>query len=112
MKELTLIVNDLRHLDSSYEVIMKFLNNPEHHFSVINTSIQQAIAQLHGDKSYNELIEYYDRVINVLNDRWWDNAYPLHDSHFHRSFKDYCNCPFTSLTEITDCVEKCIGGKA
>lgn len=112
MKELILTISDLRHLDQSVDVIMKFLAQPNQHFDVVNNSLHQAIAQLNSDKSLHELYNQYNKLMTILNDKWWDHCYPLHESHFHKSFKDYCNCPFTCITEIADCIEKCIGGKA
>ncbi len=35
-----------------------------------------------------------------------------HETHFHKNFAEFCNCPFTCLTELADCVERIAMGRS
>jgi hypothetical protein len=112
MKELQLTIESLAALDNSYDFIMIFLSQPAKHFELVDTTLRNTISKLFDtSKPINDMYTRYNQAINLLNDKWWDHPYPLHDSHFHKSFEAFCNCPYTSLTEIVDVMTKVLHGR-
>lgn len=111
MLELKLTIESLEALDNDANFIMIFLSQPEKHFHVVETTLKGTISKLFDtNKPMSELYQKYDSVVNLLNDKWWDHPYALHDHHFHKSFESFCNCPFTCLTEIIDVMNKVAKG--
>lgn len=45
---------------------------------------------------------------DIIANNYEAGVYSCHDTHFHTGFNSFLNCPFTSLTEIKDIVEKVI----
>jgi len=112
MKELFLTIDALKALDSNYEVIMNFLSRPDKHWELIDITLRHHINKLGSNATRAELITKYEQSLNLLYDQWWGNTYPLHDVHFHRNFVDYVNCPYSSLTEVIDCMNKILTGRS
>lgn len=111
MMELRLVIEHLRKMDEDYRVVALFLARPDTHFSLVESTIKDKItATFDTKKSINALSARYDEVMNRINDQWWNNTYAVHDIHFHKDFKSYCNCQFTCLTEIIDCLDKIVQG--
>jgi hypothetical protein len=112
VKELFSTIQELRRLDEDYKIIMQFLERPDKHFDLINMVLREQITKYFDtQKSFNDLTNKYDAVLNMIHDNWWGNVYPVHDVHFHKSFESFCNCPFTCITEVTDCLEKIANGR-
>lgn len=111
MKELQLTVESLAALDQNYEFIMNFLAQPGKHFEIVNSMLQNTISKtFDANKPLTEMHNKYNQAMHLLNDKWWDYPYACHDFHFHKSFESFCNCNFTSLTEIVDVMNKILHG--
>lgn len=111
MLELLNVVKTLEAMDTDVDTIMKFLATPETHFTLFDNMLKHEISRLHdANKPISVMVDKYDQYMNMLHDKWWGNTYPVHDSHFHKNFKEFCNCPFTCITEVVDCVNKVIRG--
>jgi hypothetical protein len=117
MREIQQAVERLRRLDDDYNFIMLFLNKPSEHFHFIDLTIKQEISKQFSPESPNfettgfDMMNHrYDAIMNKINDQWWGKIYPAHETHFHKNFKDFCNCPTTCLTEILDCLDKILVG--
>jgi hypothetical protein len=112
MRELYHTIEALKALDGNYDVIMRFLAKPEEHFALIDLTLKHHISKhIDPELPITVMTLRYDQAMNLLHDHWWGNTYPLHDVHFHKSFEDYVNCPFTCLTEVIDCMDKILQGK-
>lgn len=112
MLELLNVLQVLKAMDNDVNQIMIFLKQPERHFDLFNTMLQNEISSHHQPhEPVARLMQKYDGYMNLIHDNWWGNVYPVHDPHFHKNFKEFCNCPFTSLTEVVDCLDKIIQGR-
>jgi hypothetical protein len=116
MREIQQAVERLRRLDDDYKFIMLFLAKPHEHFNFIDLTIKQEISRQMTPESPNFETQYdamqhrYDQIMNKIADQWWGKIYPAHETHFHKDFKSFCNCPTTCLTEILDCLDKILIG--
>jgi hypothetical protein len=111
MKELIDATEQMRVLDTNVEFIMNFLKQPDKHFLIVEKFINDSIVKFFNpSQTFVQLTERRNQVMGLLNDKWWHNTYPVHDQHFHNSFESFCNCPFTCMTEIIDCLDKIAKG--
>lgn len=108
MKELELLLKNLKDLDSqSPEFCIQFYNKHYMHSALITDILRSSVRQLFpNSKSIEDLYSRYDMVYNRMVDLHWDNQYQCHDVHFHKTFEEWLNCPFTCLQEILDFLEK------
>lgn len=112
--ELDLIVQQLRIADDDPVFSMGIYEHPKDRFpflqhitsKVIVSSVNMMLATNASLDAEQMYVSRHNQVMSLLNDNFWSNMYPAHDSHFHRSLEQYLNCPFTCLTEIVDCIEK------
>lgn len=116
MRELLLLTASLRRYDADPEFVMKFWaiqqTGAAPAFSLVSQELHSAVNQRmldNGDARVSDIQNKYDQAFSRLCSEFWGHMYPQHDSHFHKSFEEFCNCPFTCLTEIADCVEHIAG---
>ncbi len=107
MKELLRLADSLRKLDEIPEVTMRFWALPSTHHNIIEDLLQDEIRRTGRERNleYDRMTNLYDQANSHLMANFWAFAWPNHDYHFHKSFAEYANCPYTCLTELADCVE-------
>lgn len=108
MKEIEMLLKNLKELDSqSVDFCMAFYHKPHMHSMLITDILRSSVAQIFPQaKSIEDLHSRMDLVYHRLVDSHWDNQYQCHDVHFHKSFEEWLNCPFTCLQEVLDFLEK------
>lgn len=113
MRELIRLSEELRRLDVNPISSMQFWESVKRDTSVFailhGITLEQTRA---GYESAEQLYYRFDALISRLNQDFWTQTWPVHDCHFHKSFAEFVNCPFTCLTELADCVEKIAMGRA
>jgi len=107
MIELTLLAQELRRSDEDAAFVLYMYDHPELRSRFIKDALYMRISHSPAAQllTMAELQNVYDRALSQLMANFWEHTYPAHDCHFHKSFEEFCNCPFTCLTEIADCVE-------
>ena len=108
MKEIAMLAEALRLLDANPEFTMAFFERPSNHYRVVMGMLMEQISLTARTRDLrdSEAQSIMNNTSSRLMSEFWPCAWPLHDVHFHKSFEEFCNCPFTCLTEIADCVEK------
>lgn len=111
MKELEELAHTLKALDSQGEFSLIFYHNPERHYQTVTDMLHITVASQHtaSEMTQAQLQNRYDQALSRLMSEFWPHMYAAHEVHFHTSFDKYCNCPFTCLTELVDCVAKVAG---
>jgi hypothetical protein len=114
MREIARLAEALRLLDANPEFTMAFYERPSNHYRVVMGMLieQISLTARTRDMQDSEAQSLMNKATSRLMSEFWDKTWPNHDVHFHKSFKEYCNCPFTCLTEICDCVEKISKGES
>lgn len=107
MRELKLLTELLRHMDTDAQASLDIYNHPKARAHIIHGLLQESVSKSsNGSTTMDALTNKYDQANSRLMGEFWGNMYPAHDCHFHKSFTEYISCPFTCLTEIADCVER------
>jgi len=107
MRELELCVHLLRDMDQG-EFTLLFFAHPEHHHETVSQVLMDSVLRTYmsAGLQQEQLQNRFDQAASRLTSEFFAHTWPTHDCHFHKSFKEYCNCPFTCLTELVDCIDK------
>lgn len=107
MRELSLLAEALRLLDESPEFTMEFWARPHKHSAVVLGQLMHEVERTARAQNLtiSSLQNRFDQAHSRLMSEFWPHTWAAHEVHFHKSFEEFCNCPFTCLTEIADCVE-------
>jgi hypothetical protein len=108
---LDIVFHILEDTDNVGEKSLFFYNNPQARLQFLNEIISFSIHRtdsshdpIHIDKRRQQIIEWIDS-------RYQEYAWPAHETHFHTSFMQHCGCPFTCLNEISTIIEKLMRNK-
>lgn len=108
MKELRQLTETLRSLDENGEFSLLFYGTPQNRFRTVQGLLNDIIAQT--ARAHNLTMDTAQHLLDTastkLMSQFWEHTWTAHDVHFHKNFKEFCNCPFTCLTEIADCIER------
>lgn len=114
MRELITLSQVLKNMDDDPVACMHFWESPTGRDRVVLNLLMDAasIHARHQNKTMDALHASFEQAASRLMSEFWAHTWPTHDCHFHKSFNEFVNCPFTCLTELADCVEKIAQGRA
>jgi len=106
-QHLYFLAHELLRIDSDIPAVMTLWNAPERKYPMIVDMLKHSAELNEKIENDNECFMYAKRVLDHINARpWMHHLWGCHDTHFHTNFKQFVDCPITSLNEIAEVVTK------
>ncbi len=113
MRELLALSTKLREMDINPVSSMRFWNDTKRAGNVYAILLECMMHQTRASyESSEQLHTHFHQVLDMLDGNFWHHTWTAHETHFHKNFAEFCNCPFTCLTELADCVERIAMGRS
>jgi len=100
------VVDALNVYDNDPQKSLFFWNNPSQKIDLVKhlllgSVMKEGLHDFEAEMKMKAIMLWFDL-------HYSDYAWPTHDVHFHTSFAQYVNCPYTCLNEISSNLEKLI----